>query len=93
MSMRTEPETAAIRIVSAMAEIGRAQWDSCANPGWAGGNGAAFHSESERAPFNPFVSWDFLQALEESGAVSARTGWIPRHLVLEGKDVPGGFVP
>jgi predicted N-acyltransferase len=91
--MRTEPDTAAIRIVSALAEIGRAEWDACANPGWAGGNGAAFHSESERAPYNPFVSWDFLQALEESGAVSARTGWMPRHLVLEGGDASAGFVP
>lgn len=32
---------------------------------------------------NPFVSYDFLQALEESGSVSARTGWAPHHLVLD----------
>jgi predicted N-acyltransferase len=39
------------------------------------------------------VSWDFLQALEESGSVSARAGWAPRHLVLEGESGPLGFVP
>jgi len=36
------------------------------------------------APFaNPFVGYDFLQACEESGCVSARTGWAPRHLSVE----------
>jgi predicted N-acyltransferase len=92
MSMRTEP--VAIRVVSAMAEIDRTAWDACANPGWtcARANGA-LDSNSERAAFNPFVSWDFLRALEESGSVSARTGWAPRHLLLEGPDGPAGFVP
>ncbi len=37
-------------------------------------------------PDNPFVSHVFLQALEESGSVSNETGWLPRHLVLEGAD-------
>ena len=32
---------------------------------------------------NPFVSWRFLNALEESGSVSARTGWAPQHLTVE----------
>ncbi|WP_445681355.1 GNAT family N-acetyltransferase [Radicibacter daui] len=32
---------------------------------------------------NPFLSHAFLQALEESGSVSAETGWLPQHLVLE----------
>lgn len=31
---------------------------------------------------NPFVSHDFLLALEESGSASARTGWQPRHAVV-----------
>ncbi|CAI9119496.1 GNAT family N-acetyltransferase [Brytella acorum] len=31
---------------------------------------------------NPFVSHGFLSALEDSGSVGARTGWIPRHAVL-----------
>jgi len=35
---------------------------------------------------NPFVSHVFLHALEESGSVSNETGWLPRHLVLEGPD-------
>jgi predicted N-acyltransferase len=31
---------------------------------------------------NPFVQHAFLLAMEESGCVSARTGWQPRHMVL-----------
>ncbi|MCZ6466464.1 MAG: GNAT family N-acetyltransferase [Alphaproteobacteria bacterium] len=32
---------------------------------------------------DPFLSHAFLSALEESGSVSARSGWLPRHLVVE----------
>jgi predicted N-acyltransferase len=32
---------------------------------------------------NPFVSYAFLKALEDSGSVRAETGWMPHHLVLE----------
>lgn len=31
---------------------------------------------------NPFVSHAFLHALEESGSVGGRTGWLPQHAVL-----------
>lgn len=34
-------------------------------------------------PYNPFVSFDFLKSLEESGCVSRKTGWMPQHLRLE----------
>ncbi len=74
-----------------MAEIGRADWDACANPGWAEGDAAGVRCA--RPPYNPFVSWDFLQALEESGCVSARTGWAPRHAVLEGENGPAALMP
>lgn len=30
---------------------------------------------------NPFVTWEFLNALEESGSAHRRTGWVPRHLL------------
>ncbi|HQR89982.1 MAG TPA: peptidogalycan biosysnthesis protein, partial [Caulobacter sp.] len=32
---------------------------------------------------DPFVSYDFLSILEESGCVAARTGWAPQHLSIE----------
>lgn len=31
---------------------------------------------------SPFLEWDWLQALEEAGCVTARTGWAPHHLVV-----------
>lgn len=37
---------------------------------------------------NPFVAYDFLQSLEESGCVSAQTGWTPCHLATVGGVMP-----
>lgn len=34
----------------------------------------------------PFLSYDFLLALEESGSVCPETGWLPQHLVCEDKN-------
>lgn len=56
-----------IELIGDLANIEREIWDGLANP--AG------------APFDPFLSWDFLQALEESGCASATKGWQPAHLV------------
>jgi predicted N-acyltransferase len=33
-------------------------------------------------PGNPFVSYDFLDVLEESGCAVERTGWAPQHLAV-----------
>lgn len=99
MSMKIEPATVAIRIVSGLSEIDRTAWDACANPGWAEPARPATQANcegspvSEQAAYNPFVAWDFLKALEESGAVSTRSGWTPRHLVLEGEHGPAAFAP
>ncbi|MDH3231197.1 MAG: GNAT family N-acetyltransferase, partial [Alphaproteobacteria bacterium] len=35
---------------------------------------------------DPFVSHAFLSALEDSGCVSADSGWLPHHLAVEGTD-------
>ena len=32
---------------------------------------------------NPFLSYAFLNALEDSGCCAAETGWLPRHVVVE----------
>jgi predicted N-acyltransferase len=43
---------------------------------------------------NPSVSYAFLNALEESGSATARTGWTPQHLSLAGPgDAIIGVVP
>ncbi|MBZ9647729.1 GNAT family N-acetyltransferase [Sphingobium sp. 3R8] len=35
---------------------------------------------------NPFISWDFLVALERSGSVGEGTGWQPLPIVIESSD-------
>src|ERR1700736_3988322 len=36
--------------------------------------------------YNPFISHDFLSALERSGSVRSRTGWQPMHLIAQAAD-------
>lgn len=60
------------RILTGLAEISADAWNAVANP--AGVN------------FDPFLSWEFLEALESSGAARPETGWSPCHVVIEGPD-------
>ena len=61
------------RVVDCIAKIPAAAWDA-----WAAGDGPA-----EGGPENPFVSHAFLDALEQSGSVGRKTGWLPQHVVIE----------
>ncbi len=84
-----------VRMVQSLAEVPAADWDACAggNPGCPAGLQPAVKltSEDNSCPQlstrghlnNPFVSHDFLSALEASHSVGARTGWQPRHLLAE----------
>jgi len=56
-----------VAVAGALAGIDKAEWDALANP--------------PGAPYDPFISWDFLNALEESGCASVEKGWQPVHLV------------
>jgi predicted N-acyltransferase len=56
-----------LSIAPAMADIDRASWNAVANP------------PGER--LDPFLEWDFLEALESSGCAQPETGWTPRHLL------------
>lgn len=47
-------------------------WDACACPEAADGG----------APFDPFTTYRFLSALEESGSVGPGSGWQPRYLLV-----------
>lgn len=69
-------DSLSIEVVGDLANIDRAVWDALANP--AG------------APFDPFLSWDFLQALEESGCVSPARGWQAAHMLA--RDPTGAVV-
>lgn len=61
-----------IRVLTRMADVPAEDWDACA-AGKAG--------EPE-----PFLRHAFLNALEEAGCATARSGWQPQHLVLEAPD-------
>ncbi len=65
------PERAA-RILNNIEAIDAAAWNRCANP--AG------------TEYNPFLDHRFLSALEQSGSVSAKTGWQPFHVVLSDRN-------
>jgi predicted N-acyltransferase len=50
-------------------------------------------SEVERARWDglagtasPFLKWDWLDSLEQSGCVNEETGWVPHHVVVENGD-------
>lgn len=64
--------TGQARLFTSAAEIGAAQWNHFANP-----HGAA-------RP-HPFTTFAFFHALEASGSATAKTGWQPCHLLIEGK--------
>ncbi|MGE0007390.1 MAG: GNAT family N-acetyltransferase [Parvibaculaceae bacterium] len=61
-----------IEIVPSLLQIEAEAWNACANPS---GN-----------PFNPFISHEFLSALEISGSATRKTGWLGRHLVLRDEE-------
>lgn len=76
-----------LSVISSLSEIARADWDACANPGWIGERPLANPCRSTSIiPYNPFISYDFLETLEESGAATAKSGWLGQHLVLDGPD-------
>lgn len=85
MPSSSAPTEVVLRVVSSVAEVGAATWDRLASTDGADAGGK---------PPNPFVGYDFLHALEESGSAVERTGWAGRHLVLDGPDgKPAGLVP
>ncbi|WP_309092591.1 GNAT family N-acetyltransferase [Phenylobacterium sp.] len=59
----------AVKVSRRIAEIGREAWDACArNPAHLS---------------NPFVRYDFLDALEAANCAVERQGWGPQHLSIE----------
>ena len=71
MSAANTPKSSALtaRCLSAIGEVPAEAWDALANP--------------VATIANPFVNHAFLKCLEDAGTVGGRTGWTPRHIVLE----------
>lgn len=66
---QVKPKRVSVSTVSSISEISSNDWDACALD--------ATGAES----FNPFLAYDFLSSLEESGCAVKETGWIPQHIV------------
>jgi uncharacterized protein len=69
-----------LRIAKAIGDVAAAEWDACANPALSTECVAPSTLEHE---YNPFISHDFLSALELSDSVRPRAGWEPLHLLAE----------
>jgi hypothetical protein len=72
-----------LRVVSSISAISAEDWNACALD-------EAVKVESQDLPasvrgyrYNPFISHEFLEALERSRSVGRHAGWDPRHLVAE----------
>lgn len=91
-----------IRITQSLADVPMHAWNMCAGgavetitqpipklKSTPGDNLSPALSTRGNLP-NPFVSHEFLSALEASGSVGGRTGWQPRHLLAE--DVAGDLL-
>ncbi len=59
-----------ITVLAGLKDISEAEWDACACPEAAVGRA-----------IDPFTTYRFLKALEDSGSVGHGTGWQPQHLV------------
>ena len=86
-----------LRIAHSLAEVKGEVWNICAaqsESSTEAGHETVFTSANNsspqlftrRQPDNPFVSHEFLSSLEESKSVGDRTGWQPRHLLIENLD-------
>ncbi|MFE0015800.1 GNAT family N-acetyltransferase [Mesorhizobium sp. NPDC059054] len=65
----------AVRIAASIDAFTREEWD-----------GLAGTTKASETDYNPFVSFDFLNSLEESNCAVSRTGWQGHHLRLEAAD-------
>ncbi len=85
-----------IRMAQSLAEVPAAAWDACAAGSVdesiapkvkveheENGDHSSAKLPTRGQVYNPFVLHDFLTSLEASSSVGSRTGWQPRHLLVE----------
>ena len=73
--MTSSPQIS-ISIEQGLANVDREAWNAVANP--------------DGEPYDPFLDWDFLEALEATDCVSPDSGWAPNHLIV--KDDSGDII-
>ena len=73
-----------VKVVKSICELDREEWNSC----------AIFYSADGLDKIeDPFISYDFLDALEKSKSIGENTGWLPYHLAAIRKNKLIGAVP
>lgn len=65
----------AVRVAASIGAFSKSEWQSLAGT-----------TRDDPAGYNPFLSYEFLTSLEESGCAVPRTGWQGQHLRLEAPD-------
>lgn len=75
--------TVEVTAIPSLSQIDAAAWDACACHETADGG----------RPMDPFTTYRFLKALEDSGSVGAGTGWDPRYLVARQDEQVIGVAP
>jgi uncharacterized protein len=79
-----------IKVVDAISAISASTWDECANPAGLANcteKGAPGGEDlDQEGVYNPFISHNFLSALEESHSVGGRSGWHVQHLLVTAAD-------
>lgn len=82
-----------VRVATSLKAVPAGAWNACANPYALAEAVSASCASSTDVGIdrdNPFVSHEFLTALEESRCTGGRSGWSPAHLVVE--DETGALV-
>ncbi len=69
-----------ISIINTIEKIGENDWNNCSCP----------EKNDNHYAIDPFTTYNFLYALEKSGSVGEKSGWLPYHiLVIESNKIIG----
>lgn len=66
-----------LRVARSFGDIDESRWNTLAGTQC---------DQAGSLPYNPFVSYAYLSALEEAGCANSATGWLGQHLLLEADD-------
>lgn len=72
-----------IQVVNDLAGLSAQDWDACAAPETVDGG----------RPNDPFTTYRFLKALEDSGSVGDGTGWLPHYMLARAGGTLIGVAP
>ncbi|WP_136440061.1 GNAT family N-acetyltransferase [Pacificoceanicola onchidii] len=83
MTEQSQGPLISVNLLTSLSAISAEDWDACACP----------ETEDGGRPFDPFTTYRFLKALEDSGSVGPGTGWEPRYLTAEKDGTLIGVAP